>query len=156
VPEHNAGGLSAVRVVGVDLGERRIGVAVSDGTGTLASPRATIERSVDDATHWRALAALVEELGARRVVVGLPLSMNGRRGPAARAAQADADELARLLAPHGIPVETFDERFTTVSAARSLREAGRKSRDQRAHIDQSAAAVLLQAWLDTGRGRHDG
>jgi putative Holliday junction resolvase len=143
-----------VRVVGVDLGERRIGVAVSDGTGTLASPRCTIERSGDPGADRAALMAVVEEVGARRVVVGLPLSLSGRRGPAARAAQADADELAELLAPHGVPVETFDERLTTVSAARSLRDAGRSGRAQKSRIDQSAAAVLLQAWLDThGRDR---
>ena len=143
-------------MVGVDLGERRIGVAVSDGTGTLASPRTTIERSGDDADALDRVDGVGRGAGRRAAsVVGLPLSLDGRRGPAARAAQADADELARLLGPPGIPVETFDERLTTVSAARSLREAGRRSRDQRAHIDQSAAAVLLQAWLDTGRGtRH--
>jgi putative Holliday junction resolvase len=144
-----------VRVVGIDLGERRIGVAVSDGTGTLASPRCTIERSGDDAVTWGALAAVVEEVGARRVVVGLPLSLNGRRGPAARAAQADADELARVLEGLGVSVETFDERLTTVSAARSLTDAGRTGRGRRARIDQAAAAVLLQAWLDTGRGHAD-
>ncbi len=142
-----------MRVVGVDLGERRIGVAVSDGTGTLASPRCTIERSGDAAADWSALAAVVEEVEARRVVVGLPLSLNGRRGPAARAAQADADGLAELLAPRGVAVETFDERLTTVSASRSLRDAGVGGRAQRAKIDQSAAAVLLQAWLDGQRGR---
>jgi putative Holliday junction resolvase len=141
-----------VRVVGVDLGERRIGVAVSDGTGTLASPRCTIERSGDAAADRAALAAVVEEVEARRVVVGLPLSLNGRRGPAARAAQADADELAELLAPRGVTVETFDERLTTVSASRSLTDAGHRGRAQRAKIDQSAAAVLLQAWLDGQRG----
>ena len=138
-------------MVGVDLGERRIGVAVSDGTGTLASPRCTIERSGDGA-DWSALAAVVEEVGAQRVVVGLPLSLNGRRGPAARAAQADADELAQRLAPHGVSVETFDERLTTVSAARSLTDAGRRARQQRTRIDPAAAAVLLQAWLDAQRG----
>jgi putative Holliday junction resolvase len=143
-----------MRVVGIDLGERRIGVAVSDGTGTLASPRCTIERSGDPGADRAALVAVVQEVGARRVVVGLPLSLSGRRGPAARAAQADADELAELLAPQGVPVETFDERLTTVSAARSLRDAGRSGRAQRSRIDQSAAAVLLQAWLDThGRDR---
>ena len=141
-----------MRVVGVDLGARRIGVAVSDGTGTLASPRCTIERSGDPAADWRALAAVVEEAEASRVVVGLPLSLNGRRGPAAQAAQADADDLAQVLAPRGIAVETFDERLTTVSAARSLRDAGRRGRAQRARIDQSAAAVLLQAWLDSHPG----
>jgi len=146
-------------VVGVDLGERRIGVAVSDGTGTLASPRCTIERDAgadgDDAGHWRALAAVVEEVGARRVVVGLPLSLNGRRGPAARAAQADADALAEVLAPSGVAVETFDERLTTVSAARALADGGRRGRDRRTRIDAAAAAVLLQAWLDTQTGRRD-
>ncbi len=143
-----------MRVVGVDLGARRIGVAVSDGTGTLASPRTTIERSGDRAADWDVLAAVVEEAGAYRVVVGLPLSLNGRRGPAALAAQADADELAAFFTPRGVTVETFDERLTTVSAARSLREAGRRGRAQRARIDQSAAAVLLQAWLD-GRDGSD-
>lgn len=142
-------------MVGVDLGTRRIGVAVSDGTGTLASPRCTIERSGDAAADWRALAAVVEEAEAVRVVVGLPLSLNGRRGPAAQAAQADADELADVLGPRGVTVETFDERLTTVSAARSLRDAGRRGKTHRARIDQSAAAVLLQAWLDAQRGRPD-
>jgi len=145
-----------VRVVGVDLGQRRIGVAVSDGTGTLASPRCTIERRSGgrggDAAHWQAVAAVVDEVDARRVVVGLPLSLNGRRGPAARAAQADAEELAQVLSSRGVTVETFDERLTTVSAARALAEAGRRGRDRRTRIDETAAAVLLQAWLDTHPG----
>jgi putative holliday junction resolvase len=137
--------------VGVDLGERRIGVAVSDGTGTLAWPRCTIERSGDDDADRGALIAVVEEVGARHVVVGLPVSLDGRPRAAARRAQAEADALAQALAPRGISVETFDERFTTVSAARSLAEAGRPSRRQRAVIDQAAATVLLQAWLDARR-----
>jgi putative Holliday junction resolvase len=137
-----------VRVVGIDLGERRIGVAVSDSSGTLASPRCTIERTGDDAAAWDELAAVVEAEGARRVVVGLPLSLNGRRGPAARAAQADADALARRLEDRGVTVETFDERLTTVSAARSLAASGHRGARRRAKIDQAAAAVLLQAWLD--------
>ena len=142
-----------MRVVGIDLGERRIGVAVSDSAGILASPRCTIERHDDEAATWAAVVAVVEEVGARRVIVGLPLSLNGRRGPAARAAQADAEELTRLLAPRGVTVETFDERLTTVSAARSLTAAGQRGRGQRTKIDQAAAAVLLQAWLD-GPGSH--
>jgi putative Holliday junction resolvase len=144
-----------VRVVGLDLGGRRIGVAVSDSAGVLASPRCTIERTDDDAVVWRAVAAVVAEVGAGRVIVGLPLSLNGRRGPAARAAQADADALAEMLAPHGVAVETFDERLTTVTAARSLTAAGQRGRRQRAKIDKSAAAVLLQAWLDAHVGRGD-
>jgi putative Holliday junction resolvase len=142
-----------VRVVGIDLGARRIGVAVSDGTGLLASPRGTIERSGDPAADRAAIVAAVEEEHAGRVVVGLPLSLSGRHGTAARAAQAEADELASILAPLGIAVETFDERLTTVTAARSLSDAGRRGPRQRARIDQAAAAVLLQAWLDRQRER---
>jgi len=137
-----------VRVVGIDLGTRRIGVAVSDRSGTLASPCRTIERSGDAQRDRSALVALVEEEGAGRVVVGLPLSLDGRHGPAARAAQAEADALADLLAPMGVGVETFDERFTTVTAQQALNAGGRRRQRQRAVIDQVAASVMLQAWLE--------
>jgi len=143
-------------VVGVDLGQRRIGVAVSDGSGILASPWCTIERSGDAEADRAALAAVVEEVGARRVVVGLPLSLDGRHGPAARAAAAEVEALDALLAPRGVEVEPFDERFTTVTAARSLEAAGHGGRRRRRTIDKAAAAVLLQAWLDGHRGRRDG
>jgi len=145
-----------MRVVGVDLGARRIGVAVSDGTGTLASPWCTIERVGDDTDAWSAIAAVVEEVGAERVVVGLPLGLDGRRGPAARAAQVEVDALTALLARRGVTVETSDERLTTVSAARSLADAGHRGPRQRARIDKAAAAVLLQAWLDRHRDRPRG
>ena len=149
-----------MRVVGVDLGARRIGVAVSDGTGTLATPRCTIERSAggggDDGGHWQALAALVEEVGARRVVVWACRSastVGAARRPGLR--RPMPTRLAAVLAPSGVTVETFDERLTTVSAARSLVEGGRRGRDRRTRIDAAAAAVMLQAWLDTrGGGRH--
>ncbi len=107
-----------MRAVGIDLGERRIGVAVSDRTGTLASPYSTIERGGDADTDRRAIVAVVAETGAERVVVGLPLSMNGRVGPAARRAQAEAAALTEVLAPLGVAVETVDERLSTVSASR--------------------------------------
>ena len=139
-------------MIGVDLGERRIGVAVSDSAGALASPWCTIERGGDADQVRAALAAVVDEVGAGRVVVGLPLSLDGRRGPAARAAAAEADELAQALAGRGVNVETFDERLTTVSAQRSLAAAGHRGRRQRQKIDAAAATVLLQAWLDTSRG----
>ena len=132
----------------VDLGARRIGVAVSDGSATLASPRGTVRRSGDPEADRRAVAALVLEAGAGHVVVGLPLSLDGRRGPAARAAVAEATALGALLATDGVTVETYDERFTTVSAERALAEAGRVGRARRAVVDETAAAVLLQAWLD--------
>jgi putative Holliday junction resolvase len=134
--------------VGIDLGTRRIGVAVSDASGTLASPRRTLERSGDPDRDRAALVALIEEEGAGRVVVGLPVSLDGRNGPAARAAQAEADALGAALAPTGVAVETFDERFTTVTAQQALAAAGRRRDKQRAVIDQAAAAVMLQAWLE--------
>jgi len=141
-----------VRVLGVDLGTRRIGVALSDGTGTLASPWGTIERSGDDEADRAALVAAVEETGAERVVVGMPLGLDGRRGAAARAAEAEVAALSATLADRGVAVETVDERLTTVSAERSLIEAGHRGRRRRRRIDEAAAAVLLQSWLDRRRG----
>lgn len=138
-----------MRVLGLDLGSRRIGVAVSDATGTLASPHGVVERSGNTAADHRRLAELVAELGAERVVVGLPLSMSGEAGPAARAA---ADEATQLAAVVPVAVDTYDERLTTVSAQRALRSGGTPARRQRKVIDQAAAAVMLQAWLD-GRPR---
>lgn len=132
-------------MVGIDLGSRRVGVAVSDVTGTLASPHSVVERSGDVAADHRRLAEIVAEVGADRVVVGMPLSLDGSAGTAARAA---AEEAAALAVAVGVPVETFDERLTTVSAQRALRAGGAKARTQRAVIDKAAAAVLLQAWLD--------
>lgn len=136
-------------MVGIDLGSRRIGVAVSDATGTLASPHTTVDRSGDVAADHLRLAAIVADVGAERVVVGMPLSLDGRAGTAAQAAAAEADALAAVV---GVPVETYDERLTTVSAQQALRAGGTKARRQRSVIDKAAAAVLLQAWLD-GRSR---
>lgn len=136
-------------VVGIDLGSRRIGVAVSDRTATLASPHAVVARSGDVAADHRRLAEITAEVGAVRMVVGLPISLDGSMGSAAQAAIAEADALAAVV---GVPVETYDERLTTVTAQRSLRAGGTRARRQRPVIDQAAAAVLLQAWLD-GRSR---
>ncbi|MGD0592754.1 MAG: Holliday junction resolvase RuvX [Acidimicrobiales bacterium] len=107
------------RAVGVDLGERRIGVAVSDAGGVLASPYGVVERSGDAALDRQTLAGIVAELHAEVLVVGLPLSLSGQAGRAARAA---ADEAAALADVVGVPVTTFDERLTTVEAARRRRE----------------------------------
>ena len=135
-----------MRVVGIDLGARRIGVALSDATGTLASPLEVIERSADQSADHQRLRQLVTDTGAEMVVVGLPLSLDGRAGPAARAAIEEIDGLAGVV---GVPVETIDERLSTKSAASALRASGRSSRAQRQVIDKAAAAVILQAWLDT-------
>jgi len=142
-----------VRVVGVDLGEKRIGVAVSDRARRLASPRCTILRSGDRNADRSKLAEVVSETGATIVVVGLPVSLDGRRGPAARAAEEEARALAEVLHPEGVTVETYDERFTTVSAERRLSEAGHAGRSRRDVIDQAAAAEMLQAWLDAHSAR---
>jgi putative Holliday junction resolvase len=139
-------------VVGVDLGSRRIGVAVSDAGGRLASPVEVLERSGDDEHDRRALARLVSELEAERVVVGLPLSLDGSMGPAAVAAQAEAEALGAHL---DVPVETYDERFTTVTAEQLLRQQNKTARQRRGAIDMAAAAVMLQAWLD-GRTAREG
>ena len=131
------------RVLGLDLGTRRIGVAVS--SGTLATPHSVLERAADHAADHAAVAGLVAELGAERVVVGLPLSLDGSMGPAARAAAAEAEALGDFL---GVPVETYDERLTTVTADRSLSSLGLPGQARRRVVDKVAAAVMLQAWLD--------
>jgi putative Holliday junction resolvase len=134
-----------VRALGLDLGARRIGVALSDSRGTLASPRGAILRSKDPARDRAAVAAMVAETCAEVVVVGLPLSLDGSAGPAARWAFAEVEALAAVLA---VPVQTIDERLSTVSASRAMTAAGRPVRRQRGRIDSAAAAILLQSWLD--------
>lgn len=137
-----------MRVVALDLGTRRIGVAVSDTGGSVATPHSVLERSGDAVGDREAVAELVRELEAERVVVGLPLSLDGGRGPAALAAEAEAEALAAVLP---VPVELHDERLTTVTAGRALASAGRPSRSRRQVVDMVAAAVLLQSWLDSHR-----
>jgi putative holliday junction resolvase len=137
------------KALAVDLGEQRIGVAVSDSGGALAFPLCVIDRSGDPADDRRRLADIALEHGVHTVVVGLPLSLDGGHGPAATLAAAEAAELVAAVAP--VRVVTFDERFTTVSAAAGQRAAGKGARAGRATIDSAAAAVLLQAWLDAGQ-----
>jgi putative Holliday junction resolvase len=139
-----------VRALGLDLGSRRIGVAVSDPTGVLASPYEVIERSGEPVRDHERVADLARELDAERIVVGLPRSLDGTIGPAARAV---LEEVEALRATTSVPVETYDERLTTVTAERVLREQGLDGRQRRKVVDKAAAAVLLQAWLDGGRGR---
>jgi putative Holliday junction resolvase len=135
-------------VLGLDLGSRRIGVAVSDSAGVVATPYTVLQRSGDRARDHLAVADLVAELEAEHVVVGLPLSLDGSMGPAARTMAAEADELRATLT---VPVDTHDERLTTVTADRSLRELKMKAEARRRVVDKVAAAVMLQSWLD-GRG----
>ena len=142
------GQVGSGRVVALDLGARRIGVAYSDSRRTLASPWGMIPRSGDLGRDHAAVLAVLDEVEAHTVVVGLPLSLSGASGPAAQAALAEVATLRQTLEPLDITVETADERFTTVEAQRSLTAAGRKGRASRSVIDSAAAMVLLQAWLD--------
>ena len=136
------------RRLAVDVGTVRIGVAVSDPDGILATPVETVRR--DRGTgHLRRLAALVEELAVVEVVVGLPRTLSDRAGSSADDAVAVAEALAARISP--VPVRLADERLTTVSAARSLRDAGMRAREQRGMIDQAAAVAILQGWLDQRR-----
>ncbi|CAM8643796.1 COG0816 Predicted endonuclease involved in recombination (possible Holliday junction resolvase in Mycoplasmas and B. subtilis) [Acidimicrobiia bacterium] len=132
-----------MRALGVDFGSRRIGVAVS--SGSVASPYDMVERSGDIALDHRRLLAIAVEAEVDVIVVGMPYSLDGSMGPAAQAIES---ELVELRCSTSIPIETYDERLTTVTATRLLQEAGVKGKDRRQLIDKVAAAVLLQAWID--------
>lgn len=142
------------RVLGIDLGSVRIGVASSDAGRVLASPLTVLPRTKDRPGDRRAIARLVAEQEAVLVVVGMPTSLDGSAGPAAKAAEEEVAALAEALP---VPVTSYDERFTTVTADRMLAEQGVRGSARRKVIDMAAAAVMLQAWLDgPGRaGHHD-
>jgi putative holliday junction resolvase len=135
--------------LGVDVGTVRVGVAVSDAGGILASPLVTLDRDAGHGADLGELAGLVRERGAVEVVVGLPRLLSGRRGTAARLAEDYALQLADRIAP--VPVRLFDERLTTVAATRGLRSAGVRGRKGRSVVDQAAAVLILQGWLDAAR-----
>ncbi len=140
------------RVLGFDLGSARIGVAVSDSHQHVASALRVVSRSGDVGADRRALALIVAEEEAVGVVIGLPLSLNGSVGPAAQAVLDEIDAAGGAGSP-GVPVETIDERFTTVAAHQSLRAGDRRGRKARQTVDAVAAALLLQSWLDRRHAR---
>jgi putative holliday junction resolvase len=135
-------------VLGLDLGDARIGVAISDPDRRLAVPIGTIHVGQPPG-ELKAVAALVAEHHATVVVVGHPRSMSGASGSRAQHAEAFADAIRAVA---GVPVELQDERMTTVQAERSLRDAGIKGAERRRVVDRTAAAVILQAWLDARPG----
>lgn len=137
------------RRLGIDVGSVRIGVALSDPDGLIATPLVTVPRAADG-TDLRAVAALVAEHEVVQIVLGLPRTLAGREGAAAEAAREFAGALAAAVE---VPVVLSDERLTTVVATRQLRESGRKGRRQRSVIDQVAAVGILQGWLDASRSR---
>jgi len=137
-----------MRALGVDLGSRRIGLAVSDEDRRVASALAVIERGASHAVDHGQIAIAVAEWSAGVVVVGLPLSLSGQSGPAARAVEEEVHELRSVLP---VPVELTDERFTTLIARRALACGGRRPAIKRAVVDKMAAAAILQTWLDRQR-----
>ena len=130
------------RILGIDLGEARIGVAVSDELGMLAHPVETIPARGDAAGR---IAQIVKDKNAERVVIGLPRHMNGTVGAGAAEALAFADKLRGRVS---CEVITWDERMTTLAANRALRESGQTTRSSRGVIDQVAAQMILQGYLD--------
>ena len=139
-------GTGRTRVLGIDVGSVRIGLAVSDETRTLASPLATVPN--DPRTLWARLAREMEDRRVERVVIGLPRRLDGSEGDAAEHARRFAAELEQRASA---PIEFWDERFTTALAERSLIESGVRRRRRRGVIDAVAATVLLQSWLDARR-----
>lgn len=138
------------RAVALDIGSRRIGVALSDSNGSVATPYEVVQRSGDRSRDHRRIGELVDEAGAEVVVVGLPFSLDGSIGPAARGILEEVEELRANLP---VDVVTWDERLTTVEAERSLRVMGVKKGNRRRIVDQVAATVILQSWLDAGPPR---
>jgi putative Holliday junction resolvase len=131
------------RVLALDLGRARVGVAIGDLDASLAHPRPPLDGS-DERRLLHALASLCRDEGVCIIVLGLPLELDGRRGPAAAKALGFASKLADFT---GLEVELVDERLSTVEASRRLSEAGRSARTQRRLIDGAAAAILLESWL---------
>jgi len=134
------------RALGVDLGTRRIGLAISDTRGKVATPYATLERTNDE-HDAQAIAEVASAEEAKLIVLGLPLMLDGSRGDAAAVAEA----FAAKLKESGLRVAMFDERLTTKQAESSLKRRGMKGRERRAVVDKVAAQVLLQSYLDTKR-----
>jgi putative Holliday junction resolvase len=135
------------RIMAVDPGSRRVGVAVSDPTGTISQPLSTVPAAPAETLVDR-LAALAREQEAARIVVGLPRRMDGGQGPEAKAARALADALGRAT---GLPVTLVDERLTSVAAERALLAGGASRARRRQLSDQVAAALILQSYLDAPR-----
>jgi putative Holliday junction resolvase len=134
-------------MIGLDPGEARIGVAVSDPTGTLCTPLEAIRRT-EDGQDLNRIAELARREQAVRIVVGLPVTMEGRRGTQAKAALRFCEALRAVTS---VPVTTWDERLTSVEARARLREAGRRLGRDRGAIDSAAAALMLEAYLSAYR-----
>ncbi|GAA4667872.1 Holliday junction resolvase RuvX [Gordonia humi] len=142
------------RRVAIDVGSVRIGVAVCDPDGILATPVETVRRAKDGSDIAR-IIEIIDEYEAIGVVMGLPRTLSNTEGPAVRAARGFGKALAAGLAGRetggDVPIEFYDERLTTVTATAALRASGVKAKDARAVVDQAAAVAILQGWLDGRR-----
>ena len=136
---------TAMRSVGVDLGSKRIGIAVSDSSGTIASPLLVIARGSSHSQDHKKIQEIINEYEAECVVVGMPLTLAGAVGPAARLAIDEIKEMTKSLT---VPVHSHDERLTTKTANESMIEANMNAQARRKVVDKIAAAVMLQGWLD--------
>lgn len=135
-----------MKILGIDHGEARIGLALSDDLGMLAHPLETIDGRAKPAAIHRQIAALVDDKKIDRIIIGLPRNMNGTYGPAAEKVREFAEKLKTTLS---VPIQLWDERMTTQQAQRSLHEAGRNVKNSRKVIDQVAAVIILQSYLDS-------
>ncbi len=133
-------------MLGIDLGSKRIGIATSDRSGTIATPYTVLMRCGSMGGDHRNIAKMVVEEEAEAVIIGLPLNMDGSEGKAAQAARVEAARMATVV---GVPVHVHDERLTTVEADRVLMEQKMNAQARRRVVDKVAAAVMLQSWLDT-------
>ncbi len=141
-----------MRSLCIDLGQRRVGVAVSDPTGTIARPLIVLQRK-ERQPLLEAIAAIARREGAARVIVGLPLSLSGDAGPQARSTMRFVEELRATIGD--IPVDVWDERYSTTQAQESLQQRGVRGKAQRASVDMIAAATILQSYLDHQNRRLD-
>lgn len=132
------------RILGLDVGEKRIGVALSDPTGTFASPLVVLDAT--GAGLLKEIGALCRTHGAGLVVIGLPLRLDGAEGPAVVKVRAFAEKLRATLS---LPIEFWDERLSTVTAERCLIEGGTRRADRKAVVDKLAAQIVLQHYLDS-------
>ena len=140
-----------MRVLGIDYGQKRIGLALSDPTGTLASPLPTLKRRAGKRPPLKALTDLIREHEVGEIVMGLPLTLDGEDSEWTREVREVADALAERS---GVPVHLVDERFTSQRAERAIRAIGlpREKRQQKERVDAAAAILILQGWLDSHAG----
>jgi putative holliday junction resolvase len=136
------------RILGIDYGEKRIGLALSDSTATVATPLKVL--SADTPTSvLREIDDIVRQYGVQRIVVGLPLRMDGSLGPAAEGVRAFIDRLREEVS---VPIATWDERFSTVTAQNALIESGARRKRRKEVVDKLAAQIVLQHYLDAQTG----